>query len=252
MHTESPPALEVIGAGFGRTGTLSLKRALEELGFGPCHHWVEINRRPGLARRWLRALRAHAREEPVSWDALYAGYRSTTDWPGCSLTLELLAHAPTARVILTTREPASWYESVSATLLPLYEALPWWSWLVPRIGAIRALSEQAIWGPQGTFGDRFRDRDHALAVLAAHEEAIRSAVPPEQLLEYDITQGWEPLCRFLECPVPETPFPRTHERAQIRRWTGILRILTRVLPILALATALLLLVAGVLGLQRLG
>src|SRR6478735_8486303 len=104
-------ALKVIGAGLGRTGTLSLKLALEHIGFGPCYHMSEMF---GAMRRamplWLAA--GHGRAD---WDAIFEGYRATTDYPGCTYWRELVAAYPEARVILTTRDPDGWFDSVSAT-----------------------------------------------------------------------------------------------------------------------------------------
>jgi hypothetical protein len=50
------------------------------------------------------------------WDAIFDGYRSSTDYPGCMFWRELIAKYPEAKVILTTREPDKWFESVTATV----------------------------------------------------------------------------------------------------------------------------------------
>jgi Sulfotransferase domain len=192
--------VEVIGAGFGRTGTRSLKEALEILGFGPCHHMEEVLTHPETVTRWLAA----GRDGTADWDALYAGYRSTTDWPGARFWRELASHYPAARVILTVRDPGRWYDSVASTI-----ATP----VVPRDPDLaRALTmvNAMVW--DGVFGGRFADRDHALRVYAEHQDAVRREIPAGRLLEFDVAQGWAPLCDYLGVPVPDVPFPRLNDR----------------------------------------
>jgi hypothetical protein len=105
-------ALEVIGAGFGRTGTKSLKAALEELGFDPCYHMSELFGHPEHVELWEAA----ARGKSVDWNELLGGYRATTDWPACSFYEELMQSYPDAKVILTLRDPNRWYESTYNTV----------------------------------------------------------------------------------------------------------------------------------------
>ena len=104
--------LEVIGAGFGRTGTMSLKVALEELGFGPCYHMREVFEHPEHIELWRAAMRG----DPVDWERVLGDYRATVDWPGCTFYGELLERNPDAKVILTVRDPQRWYESVRDTI----------------------------------------------------------------------------------------------------------------------------------------
>src|ERR1700749_3582769 len=100
-------ALAVIGAGFGRTGTYSLNLALEMLGLGLCHHMADVMQSE-QQKAWFRAA---GRGEAVDWDAVYAGSPSAVDWPPCHFWRQLAARFPDAKVILTTRDPAKWYES---------------------------------------------------------------------------------------------------------------------------------------------
>ena len=106
-------ALSVIGAGFGRTGTESMKLALEALGLGPCHHMKEGLPNPEQISLW----RAVARGEPADWDQIFEGYRSAVDWPAAHYWRELAAHYPDAKVVLTVRSPESWYASMENTIL---------------------------------------------------------------------------------------------------------------------------------------
>src|SRR6266851_9175875 len=116
--TEQPEAkyegsgLKVIGAGFGRTGTLSIKHALEELGFGPCYHMTELFDKPGVDAQWDAIVRG----EPVDWNTVFKGYQATVDWPACTFYEELMQAYPDAKVLLTVRDPEKWYASASGTI----------------------------------------------------------------------------------------------------------------------------------------
>lgn len=223
--------LEVIGAGFGRTGTLSLKVALEELGFAPCEHMTEIFGDGERIARWDEAARAKERGEPFAWERLFGGYRATVDWPGAYFWREMAAAYPEAKVILTTRDPARWYESARSTIYRPYElrAGGGKGWrgraghllfellgrLAPSARRGGEMVERVIW--RGTFDGRFGEREHALDVFRRHNEAVRSAVPAERLLVFEVKEGWEPLCHFLDVPVPTTPFPHLNDTADFQR-----------------------------------
>jgi hypothetical protein len=192
-------ALEVIGAGLGRTGTMALKTALEELGFAPCHHMYEVIQHPEQAQFWERA----ARGEPVDWEEVFAHYRASCDWPSCAFYKELAARYPSAKVILTLRDPHAWYKSVCNTILPAMKGplvLPDGS----RVGPPGDFAPLLI--GEKTFGNDFTE-EHMVAVFNRHNEEVKRTIPPGRLLVFEAVQGWEPLCRFLEVPVPATPFP---------------------------------------------
>ena len=202
-------SLGVIGAGFGRTGTLSLKGALEHLGFGPCYHMIEVIDRPEHVDFWQRAAAGTA----VDWDEILAGYRAAVDWPACSFYAELAARYPEAKVILTARDPERWYQSACQTIFPRItrpvspdDALAWARIRMQR----KIVIEQA-------FGGDIEDREHALAVFRQHVAEVQRAIPPERLLVYRVADGWEPLCRFLERPVPDQPFPHVNASDEFRR-----------------------------------
>lgn len=198
--------LDVIGVGFGRTGTLSLKNALETLGFGPCHHMLGMFDRPSEIPRWRQA----AEGGPVDWEEVYAGYRATVDWPGAGFWQELVARYPDARVVLTVREPRSWYESALNTIYA--SMLPPDNGSDPVFTQLREMSDLVVW--QGVFGGRFADREHALAVYRKHREDVLATVSPDRLLVYDVSEGWEPLCSHLGVPVPDVEFPRLNDRGR--------------------------------------
>ncbi|WP_460333899.1 sulfotransferase family protein [Actinoallomurus acanthiterrae] len=194
--------LEVIGAGFGRTGTLSLKLALERLGFGPCHHMIELIDNQEQLDLWSRVVE----DGTADWDMVYRDYRATVDWPGVTYWRQLVGHYPEAKVILSVREPRSWYESAYESI---YRAR---SYVTSANQERREFIGRLLW--DGTFGDRFEDAEHAMAVFTEHNDAVRREVPAERLLEFQVKQGWGPLCDFLGVPVPDEPFPRSNDRQE--------------------------------------
>lgn len=200
--------MKVIGAGFGRTGTMSLKVALEELGAGPCLHSLESMRSGGnreIASHWERI----ANGEPIDWRQAFAGFGSTVDWLGARFYPEMLRAWPQAKVILSVRDPEAWYESCHASLHATREmssALRGQQGTAPVLRAV----DSAIW--EDLFDGRFDEREHALEVFERHRLEVARIVPAERLLIYDIREGWEPLCELLQVPVPKTPFPHLNGR----------------------------------------
>ena len=195
-------SLQIIGAGFGRTGTNSLKLALGRLGFGPCHHMFEVRDNPGQLPNWEAA----ARGETVDWDDVFHGYRSQVDWPGARYWRELVQHFPEAKVILSVRDPDAWFDSVQATIAPFIAARG--THASPHANAIAEMAYQAIVAQ--LFDDRMSERDHATRVFREHVAQVQSEIPAERLLTFDLRDGWQPLCEFLGVEVPEIPFPRTN------------------------------------------
>ena len=193
------PTLQVIGAGFGRTGTASLRDALVHLGFGPCDHMRQNFEHPERFPLWEEALRRKTAGEPIDWRPLLTGFRASMDWPGAYFWRELAAAHPQAKVILTVRDPVRWYDSMQATIFSLPDQQR------PAV----ALDMDA-----STFGDRLTDRAHCQAVFARQNQVVREMIAPERLLVFEVKEGWEPLCAFLDVPVPkDEPFPRVNDRA---------------------------------------
>jgi hypothetical protein len=203
--------IQVIGAGLGRTGTLSLKAALEELGFVKCYHMVEVFARMDDARIWDAAVRGG----PVDWDRLFAGYRATVDLPSCLFYRELLEKYPEAKVILTVRDPERWYDSARQTIYFARSAFPKWATVLNPWMRVFGRMINRLWDRM--FQGRFEDRDFAIDVFNRHNEQVRRDVPADRLLVYEVSQGWGPLCAFLGMPVPEgKPFPHLNDAAEFR------------------------------------
>ena len=234
--------MRVIGAGFGRTGTTSLKAALEELGFGPSYTLDEVFRNPEHVRVWEAA---DAGEE-VDWEGFLAGYGVAVDWPAGSFYEELMEAFPEAPVILTVRDPAEWYESMRSTIhglrrfttgpLPVRAAFALAGPFAPGVAGVVRLADRLVW--EGTFEGRFEDRDYAMALFERHNEAVRLRVPPERLLVFDVREGWAPLCAFLGVEAPDEPFPRLNEAREMRRRLIGLVALSAAAPALAVLAAL--------------
>jgi len=194
--------LEIIGAGFGRTGTLSLKLALEKLGFAKCYHMQEVFQHPEHMAEWKAA---HRGEKP-DWEALYRGYRATVDWPSCNLWEEHAALYPDAKVILSTRDPQGWYDSVMNTIYRFSMEAYHSDDLTAR--AFGRFAHEVIWAK--IFDGRVEDRDYAIGVYNAHVQRVMATIPKHRLLVFQAQEGWRPLCQFIGVAVPDEPYPRAN------------------------------------------
>lgn len=193
--------LSIIGAGFGRTGTHSMKEALEVLGFGPCHHMVEVLSNPDQLAKW----RSIADGATPDWKDLLGAYRSSIDWPSAYYWRELVEHFPRAKVLLTVRSPQSWYTSFSKTILE----------------GIGPNSDPESFGfkiiRNKVFDGKPENETHAIAAYEKNNATVCSSIAADRLLVYWVGDGWEPLCKFLNVPVPATPFPASNSTEEFRR-----------------------------------
>lgn len=201
--------LKIIGAGFGRTGTQSLQRAIESLGFGPCHHMYEVRRSPGLTATW----QAIVDGGPADWDAVFKGYQSTVDWPASAFWRDITTHYPKAKVILTVRDPEKWYESMLQTIVP---SATLGAEIDPDPNGRAGSSLIRKVALDGIFQGRIADRDFALRRFVEHRDEVIAAIAPERLLVMDVRDGWAPLCAFLGVAVPDQPFPSGNSVTEFR------------------------------------
>ena len=210
--------LKVIGAGFGRTGTLSLKFALERLGCDKCYHMMEMPLVPEHIPIW----RSAAAGQTVDWEALFKGYQATVDWPSCNFWRQQLQVFPDAKVILTRRDPEQWYSSVMHTIwlsseqgrMDLADAE-----LVGRVESeghdrIKMVYE-VIW--EGVFNLRMEDKKHVMHCFDRHNQSVINSVPKEQLLVIEPGDGWSPLCEFLEVDIPDVHYPRINSKDDFQK-----------------------------------
>ena len=221
----------VIGAGWGRTGTASLKRALEQLGFGPCHHMEEVVKSPPDVPTWVAA----ARGEKIDWKTLLRGWGSSCDLPSALYYRELAEAFPEAKVVLTVRDADGWYESMRTTIVPSIKRFPnrFIVKHLPYIGApARVMTPTRL---KTTLMDRFEDKPAIVAQFQAHTEEVKRALPPARLLVFDVKQGWAPLCAFLGVPVPEGPFPHVNDAKEFQSYTSRATIVSWALLLLPAA-----------------
>lgn len=212
--------LKVVGAGFGRTGTLSLKNALEKIGYGPCYHMLEVFSRPEHVALWHDAAFGKA----VDWDRLFGDFTATVDWPSTRWWRELADHYPDAKVLLSLRDPEAWYQSMHDTI---YQPMTWpLSDDAPELVRLQnQMVRKAIL--EDTFDGRFEDKAHAIAVFNRHNQEVRDTTDPKRLLVFEARQGWEPLCHFLDASVPNEPYPRLNDTASTQAMILRMREVTR-------------------------
>ena len=199
-------ALEVIGAGFGRTGTASLKAALEQLGYVKTHHMFEVMASRDQMRRWHDI----ALGNTPDWDEVFAGFPAAVDFPSASYWRELADYYPDAKVLLTVRSADSWWKSARSTIMEIGRVVPVWArrWVRPlRINY--EMVNGTVWNRM--FDGHQLEEDYAKQVFLDHIEEVKATIPAARLLVYEVKQGWEPLCAFLDKPVPETPFPHVND-----------------------------------------
>lgn len=202
--------IKVIGAGYGRNGTLSLKHALEKLGFAKCYHMLEVDQAKDEDLAWLKLHRG----EQVNLEKLFEGYQASVDWPSCNFWREQMVAFPEAKVILSERDPEAWYASIMKTIYPSSLALR--AHLEknekarqdPLLQRRNEMVFEVIW--DSLFDGRLDDKDHVIGVYLAHNQKVKDEVPADKLLVFDSKFGWEPLCEFLNEPVPDEPYPKTN------------------------------------------
>lgn len=201
-------ALNVIGAGMGRTGTASLKVALEALGVGRCYHMSEVLKNPPCCADWIEAAKGNA-----DWEKIFAGYSAAVDNPACNFWKELAAFYPDAKVILTTRDPGKWFDSTNETIHSLEFAK------FIKNSPFGEMVKKTIWD---VMGNRMQDRESMISFFENRSAEIVDSIAPERLLVYQVSDGWGPLCEFLGVPVPEMAFPRINSRDETKQMLAAL------------------------------
>jgi len=199
--------IRIVGAGLGRTGTHSLKIALERLLGGPCYHMIEVFGHPDHIPIWHAAMR----DEAVAWPAVLDGYVATVDWPGAGVWPSIAAAYPDAQVLLSTRASSDeWWQSASRTILPAMAMVPpgMEAWHAMTVDMVHRLTPDAT------------DEDVTKAAYERHNATVRAEVPASRLIDWQPSDGWAPLCRGLRVPVPDEPFPVTNTTAEFRAMAG--------------------------------
>ena len=212
-------SLQVIGSGVGRTGTHSLKLALEQLGFGKCYHMEELLREPDRLVYFKQAEKGEA----VDWDALFDGYNSAVDYPVARYYKQIIPAYPNAKIIHTIRDADSWYNSAMETIFwaskpsfarifKMMIRMPFSSAIRERFPVLKYNGEMV----DSIFGNNLKDKQEVIKRYNAINHETLNFLPKDRSLVYEVKQGWEPLCKFLNVPIPSTPFPRSNTRDQFR------------------------------------
>ena len=204
--------MRVIGAGLGRTGTNSLKIALERLLDGPCYHMFELFQRPQDVTTWQAAVR----DEPVDWTAFMRGWSACVDWPAAPF-FDRLAHAfPDALVLLSVRDPADWFQSASQTIFDLMRKAP-----RENQNPIQQLVESQL---ERWMTSDIENEAEMIAAFERHSNRVRTLIPKDRLIEWMPGDGWGPICAGLEIPIPSQPFPHANAGADFRETVAKARV----------------------------
>jgi Sulfotransferase domain len=196
-----------------RTGTLTQKVALEMLGLGPCYHMVDVLADLDQAALWEKAL-----DGAGPWAEVFDGFNSTVDWPGGYFYRELMDVYPDAKVLLSVREPEAWERSMRQTvwavrhgesLIRLLSSAR--AHIDPNWQAFLKMIDRLVWEETGTFASGHAEPQQLIETMNRHNEEVKRNVPAERLLVWSVTEGWDPLCEFLEVPVPDEPFPHAND-----------------------------------------
>lgn len=204
-----PMGLRLVGAGVGRTGTHSLKLALERLMGAPCYHMIETFGKPDHVAEWVKAVEGTGPD----WDLVFNGYAAAVDWPTAAFYDVLMDVYPDAVVLLSTRSDAhTWWESANATIFTVIDRVS------PDPGDLERMILKML---AGTFTDDWRERASSIAAYERHNAEVRARVPSDRLVEWQPGDGWAPLCGALGVPVPDDPFPHVNSTADFRAMVGL-------------------------------
>ncbi len=200
--------LRVVGAGLGRTGTHSLKIALEQLLDGPCYHMLEVFGRPDDIPVWHRAVDG----EMPDWSEFLSEYRAAVDWPAGAFWREIWAANPDAVVLLSSRDSDGWWKSAHNTIFNIGELD------IPAGGAQKAMALDML---AKRFTPGWQDETEAKRAFDAHNADVRATVPADRLIDYRPGDGWQPICEKLGLPVPDAPFPHVNTTDEFRAMAGM-------------------------------
>jgi hypothetical protein len=200
--------LKVVGAGLGRTGTNSLKLALERLLGEPCYHMIEVFGHPEHVGMWHQA----ALGDMPDWNELFAGYGASVDWPAAAYWEPESEAFPDALILLSTRDSESWWRSCNNTIFQVFQRADQnmpddWTAMVTEMF--------------GRFAGGPLEKDTAIAAFERHNDHVRATAPPDRLLEWHPGDGWEPICRALGVDVPDEPFPHVNTTEDFRAMAGL-------------------------------
>jgi len=202
--------LEIVGAGLGRTGTHSLKNALELLLGGPCYHMVEVFGRPDDIPVWDAAING----DMPDWGAFLSDYRSAVDWPAAAFWREIWEANPDAVVLLSSRDADGWWKSANNTIFQITSAQD----VPPEMQAQHAMATNML---VKRFTPDWQSEGPAKKAYEQHNADVRASVPADRLIDYRTGDGWAPICEKLGMPIPSEPFPHVNTTDEFRAMTGM-------------------------------
>ncbi|MBK8983269.1 MAG: sulfotransferase [Ignavibacteria bacterium] len=210
-------SLKIIGTGLGRTGTYSLKLALEHLGFGKCFHMTELFQHPEKVKYFIQAEKG----EQVKWDELFNGYRSAVDYPAARYFRQLYEYYPDAKFIHTLRDPDEWYESALHTIFmarnPDLRKFTQFALRFPFSTVVRKRFKVFMYNRKLMdleFGKDLKNKNKVISSFKKHTENVLKHIPAERLLMFNAAEGWKPLCEFLNVSIPDVKFPYSNNRQE--------------------------------------
>ncbi|MCB0665982.1 MAG: hypothetical protein KDC80_09185 [Saprospiraceae bacterium] len=222
-------SLKIIGAGWGRTGTESLKKALEILDFGKCYHMLELLKDGKRVKYWEELIQ----NRNTDFEQLFDGFQSAVDFPAAAFYKEFMQEYPEAKVILTYRDPDKWYQSASKTILKDPPAF-----IIPIVKFLGIFNKNLSYLPRtyknviqdfllkSVLQGRPHDRDFVISLYSKWVDEVKRSVPSEKLLVFEAKDGWEPLCHFLDVAVPPIPYPRGNDRGQFKKRNSLRNIIS--------------------------
>ncbi|KAL0093585.1 P-loop containing nucleoside triphosphate hydrolase protein [Phycomyces blakesleeanus] len=199
------PLIKILGAGYGRTGTLSLCLALDQLGYNT-HHMAKVITDPSQDPDLFRDAYLFP-EDPVDWDNVFKGYDAAVDWPAVAFFEKLLKEYPDAKVILTERDPDQWYTSASKTIREWPGVDDTWPEHILRA---RRMAKTIVCDGE-LRGKGFQDKQRMIDQFTRHSQRVKEIVRPENLLVMQLGEGWSRLCAFLGKEVPDLPWPHANK-----------------------------------------
>lgn len=215
--------MEVIGAGFGRTGTVSLKKAFEILGYDPCYHMIAIMTTPGHVNFWIKL----ANGEKMNFDDVFKkqGYKAGCDNPFSTFWKEQLQQYPNAKVVLTVRDPEKWYKSWNETIYSIIYGGPHTSFLANVTLFLLNMSQFHSQVVKKRILNNDFSKENTIKCFNEHNAEVIAKCPKDKLLVFNVSEGWEPLCKFLDKPIPDVPFPHLNDTNDIKTYATVLAVI---------------------------
>jgi hypothetical protein len=230
-----PTKVQLALVGFGRTGSTSFSHALKELGHTPIHD----DEATEVGDLYNAMMKGSMSMDRVNDELGKRGFSA----PMVSMHkyVEWAATAPDVKVILTLRDKKKWAESwlyvTPAAHFPNQRPFKW----IPALAELADFNwEVMVTVPTQGRPELYQDISTLEAGYEAWVAFVRNTVPKERLLEFDVKQGWGPLCEFLGKPVPASPFPHINDRVVVDTIIKTFIVVTWIWPLLFASPVLLL------------